>query len=250
LGQCFNQKKRTVNFLIGQLLCSGVTQRRTARIAAVNRKTVERKLLILARQARKERLEYLQFLQSQPQRLTALEFDEMESFERSKYLPLSLPLVVVPETRKILGIAVASMPGKGLLAEFSRKKYGRRKDERAAIASQLLAEIKSACAPKLTIVTDQNPQYPRWLRAHFPDVKHQTTRGKRGRTVGQGELKKTLFDPLFSLNHTAAMLRANVSRLVRRTWATTKRPDRLHAHLELYIRYHNQCLTPGYPNAA
>jgi hypothetical protein len=30
---------------------------------------------------------------------------------------------------------------------------------------------------------------------------------------------------------------------VRRTWCTTQRPDRLEAHLEIYIRFHNAILT-------
>ena len=62
--------------------------------------------------------------------------------------------------------------------------------------------------------------------------------------MGQGELKKIGFDPLFDLNHTAAMIRANINRLFRRTWCTTKRADRLEAHLELYVQYHNRELIP------
>ena len=57
--------------------------------------------------------------------------------------------------------------------------------------------------------------------------------------VGQGELKKIGKDPLFSLNHTAAMLRANINRLFRRTWRTTKKPERLADHIALYVWYHN-----------
>jgi hypothetical protein len=60
--------------------------------------------------------------------------------------------------------------------------------------------------------------------------------------VGQGELKKVGRDPLFSLNHTCAMLRANLNRLFRRTWCTTKRIDRLEAHLWIYVRFHNEVL--------
>jgi hypothetical protein len=51
--------------------------------------------------------------------------------------------------------------------------------------------------------------------------------------VGQGELKRGGFDPLFSLNHTAAMFRDRLKRLSHRTWCTTKRPDRLQLLLDL-----------------
>ncbi|MCB0350947.1 MAG: transposase, partial [Bdellovibrionales bacterium] len=74
---------------------------------------------------------------------------------------------------------------------------------------------------------------------------HLTTPGQRGCVAGQGELKKVAFDPLFSINHTFAMCRANINRLLRRTWCTTKRPDRLVAHLDLYVNFHNRRLLPG-----
>jgi len=38
------------------------------------------------------------------------------------------------------------------------------------------------------------------------------------------------------------MLRANVNRLIRRTWCTTKRIDRLVDHLTIYADYHNRLL--------
>ena len=60
--------------------------------------------------------------------------------------------------------------------------------------------------------------------------------------MGQGELKKQGWDPIFNLNHTAAMFRANMSRLIRRTWCTTKKLSSLRDHLSLYTTYHNQTL--------
>ena len=60
--------------------------------------------------------------------------------------------------------------------------------------------------------------------------------------TGQGELKKLRFDPLFALNHTCAMLRANINRLFRRTWCTTKKKERLEQHLAVYMDFHNRIL--------
>ena len=171
--------------------------------------------------------------------MSELQFDELQTFERSKCLPLSVPLVVEPKTRLILGLGVASMPANGPLASISLKKYGARKDERAIVASQLFETLATVIDPKVTWISDENPAYPVWIKKHFPESSHQTHKGRRGAVVGQGELKKIGFDPLFSLNHTCAMLRANVSRLVRRTWATTKRADRLKEHLLVYMDYHN-----------
>ena len=240
----FRQKKRTLNSHILRLLASSVSQRRIARLLQINRKTVVRKFLHLACLAEQERKSELQLLIQAGQTFDRFQFDEMESFERSKCLPLSIPLIVIPGSRRVLSFGVASMPAKGLLASISRKKYGKRKDERAKVMGQVLSEISPLIGPKTEIRTDENPHYPGLLKRHLPQLKkHLTFKGRRGCVVGQGELKKIGRDPLFDLNHTAAMVRANVNRMVRRTWCTTKDPTRLKAHLEIYFQYHNTVLT-------
>lgn len=224
-------------------LCSSVSQRRIARLLGINLKTVARKLDFLAQQARKGHEAYLDQLRAQNSGIQAAQFDEMESFERSKCLPLSIPLLVEKDQRKILGFRVCAMPAKGPLAKISREKYGFRRDDRGTAIESLFTELNDVIAANAHLTTDQNPRYPTWIKHHFPEAKHIAVEGRRGCIVGQGELKKIGRDPLFALNHTAAMLRANVNRLVRKTWCTTKRPDRLEAHIWLYAQYHNEELT-------
>jgi hypothetical protein len=38
------------------------------------------------------------------------------------------------------------------------------------------------------------------------------------------------------------MLRANINRLFRRTWCTTKKKERLEQHLAVYLDFHNRIL--------
>ena len=73
--------------------------------------------------------------------------------------------------------------------------------------------------------------------------------GQKNAAKAEGELKKLRFDPLFSLNHTCAMLRANINRLFRRTWCTTKKKERLEQHLAVYMDFHNRVLLDGDPNS-
>ncbi len=131
------------------------------------------------------------------------------------------------------------MPANGLLAEISVKKYGKRADERTKGREILFTRIKDLIEETAEIRSDQNPHYPKVVKEYFPKATHVTYKGQRGAITGQGELKKVGFDPLFSLNHTCAKLRADINRLVRRTWCTTKKPERLQAHLNLYAIYHN-----------
>lgn len=83
------------------------------------------------------------------------------------------------------------------------------------------------------------------VKEFFPLFEHQRFKGRRGCVVGQGELKAGGYDPLFSLNHGFAMMRANINRLFRRTWNTTKRADMLGYHVAMYALYHNLVLIQG-----
>lgn len=216
--------------------------RRAAKLLNIHRITVARKLRFLASQARLTHSKWLRSIVSEGHHAVHVQFDEMETFEHTKLKPLSLPLVVTKE-RKILAFDVASMPAKGHLAARSVEKYGRRRDERKAKLHALLKGLNGIVLPTALIESDENPHYPRLIREAFPQSVHRTTKGRRGAITGQGELKKIHWDPLFSLNHTAAMLRANINRLFRRTWCTTKRAQCLKDHMALYVNYHNHLLT-------
>jgi len=171
-----------------------------------------------------------------------VEFDELETFEHTKCKPLSVPLAVESKTRRILGFEVCQMSAKGRLAKIALKKYGPRKDKRAEGRANLFKKLQPLVKPDAQFKSDQNPFYPADVRRHFPRAEHETFKGQRGSIVGQGELKKVRFDPLFSLNHTCAMFRANINRLIRRTWCTTKVPERLAIHIAIYANYHNSQL--------
>ena len=150
---------------------------------------------------------------------------------------------VVPKTRKILSFQVAQMPAKGLLAKRSQKKYGIRFDCRPKALSHFFSDLQPLLDRKSTFLSDSNPHYPSHVKAAFPHAKHRTVEGGRSSSIGQGELKRLKFDPLFALNHTFAMLRANIHRLFRKTWCTTKNPQALADHIAIYADYHNSVLT-------
>ena len=226
-----------------RLLVSGVSLRRSAKILKIHRTTVARKLRFLADQARLQHQQFLQGLKTLGTRFRQVQFDEMESFEHTKLKPLSIPLVVNSQ-RKILAFDVTSMPAKGPLAHKSLKKYGPRPDHRRKSLKKVLKSLKGIVYENALFQSDQNPNYPGVLKSVFPHARHTTFKGRQGCVTGQGELKKVTWDPLFSLNHTAAMLRANINRLFRRTWCTTKIPQGLLDHLALYLSFHNHVLTP------
>src|SRR6185312_9208963 len=216
----YRQKKRQLNHRFKLLYCSGVSQRRAAVILGVTRKTAVRKFRFLAQEATREHQEWLKQFKKRP--LSFLQWDDLETSEHTKCKPLSVALAVEPRTRKILGFQVSSMPAKGHLARIARRKYGMRIDDRNQGWDRLLSSLKPFVQANAHWRSDENPHYLRHLKRLYPEATHEQVKGKRGCITGQGELKKIGFDPLFSLNHTCAMLRANLNRLVRRTWCTTK----------------------------
>lgn len=220
--------------------------RETARVLKVNRKTVHRKLIFTGARAK----ELLETQNRQLGPVTAMQFDDMETFEHTKCKPISIALAVEEGTRRILGFEIARMPAKGLLAKVSVKKYGKRKDERPAARMRLFNRIRPFVMPGSLIKTDMSTFYPHDIKRVFKDCKHQEYKGRKSAVVGQGELKKIGFDPLFSLNHTAAMARYKISRLIRRTWNTTKKPEFLDLHFALMAVHHNQNLGLLPPSAA
>ena len=237
----YRSRMRHNRGLLRNCLCSGVSQRRAAKkFLKVSRGAVSRMFVAEAAVAEFE----LNRSNSQKTPSKIIQFDDMETFEHTKCKPLSISLAVEEGTRRILGVTVSRMAANGKLAARSRKKYGPRRDERSVGRKELFTKISPFVAPDAIIKTDENPYYRRDIKRFFPSSTHHAHLGKRGAITGQGELKKVVFDPIFSLNHTAAMFRANVNRLIRRTWCTTKRADRLYAHLVIYANYHNSELLP------
>jgi transposase-like protein len=220
---------------IFRTLCSGVSQRRCAENFGVKQKTIAQKLRRYAQWANLE--EAKSAAKHLPVEL--VQFDDMEAFEHTKCKPLSIAVAVDQPTRRILSIQVSQMPAKGLLAAPARKKYGRRDDLRPEGWARLFQELKPQVGAMVRFESDKNPHYPKALKKAFPQAEHKTHKGRRGCVVGQGELKRGGFDPLFSLNHTCGMIRDNLKTLTRRTWCTVKKISGLEALLAIYRWYHN-----------
>ena len=236
------ERKRHVNQRLMRLVDNGMSQRAIAIELAIHRTTVARKIIKLARYARLRALRRSARLFRDTTKIT---FDEMETFEHTKCKPLSIALVVDAKTRLIIAARVAKMPAKGPLAAISLKKYGKRADRRSQALQRVLSTAKRF-APNVSLVrSDECPRYPGLVKKSFPMTKHETFKGRRAALIGQGELKRGGFDPLFALNHSAAMYRDHLKRLSRKTWCTTKSPARLQDQVDLYAWHHNQTILRG-----
>lgn len=234
------QKKRRVNFPLLKLLCSGVSQRRAALLLRLNKNTVAKKFDYLAQKYAKKNQQWRAGLAHSS--VWHLQFDDLITIEHTKLKPLTVTAAVNADTRELLSIQVGRIPAFGLLAKKSRAKYGRRPNQHRECLRRLFREVRPLLGAEVRVQSDEHQLYPQILKTLPQRVSHVAHKGGRGAVTGQGELKKLHYDPLFCINHTYAMLRQNVNRLMRKTWCTTKLPEKLQQHCELYLWFHNHVL--------
>ena len=234
------QKKRHINHTLMVILSHRCSLSGAAQILKVNPKTVAKKLSFLGEVCRKR----LEKDRAQYSGIEHVQFDELQTIEHTKCKPLSVAVAVAKKERKILGFQVSKMPATGHLANISRKKYGKRPDERSKGMLQLFDGLSRLLRPTASFSSDECLFYNGALRRYFPQANYTQHKGKKSCVAGQGELKKAVFDPIFTVNHTFAMMRDGISRLTRRTWNTTKKIQGLIDHLNIYVWMHNTQKTP------
>lgn len=206
-------------------------------ILNVDKKTIERKLPILAKRCRRLNKSYLEKFKG---RIHNIQIDDLITKENSKLKPLSVTIAVDENRRTILALEVSKIPSFGIFSKLAVKKYGFRKDEHNEGLKRVFETIETVVSPEVVVKSDEHQRYPYFISTYFPKGKHLAFKSTRATIAGQGELRVKSFDPLFIVNHTCATLRANVNRLIRKTWCTTKDPARLQDHLDIFMFYYNQ----------
>jgi transposase-like protein len=237
MTETFRQKKRRINAPLLELLASGFSLRRAAKFLKVHPTTVERKLRFLSKKCARLNDRSLSKLKGQ---VFNVQFDDLITKENSKLKPLSVTVAVDEDRRRILGVEVSQIPAFGHLSKIAIKKYGPRQDQHLQGLDRLFEKISPFISSEAVVKSDMHHLYPGVLATYLPRAKHLQFKSERACVAGQGELKKVQFDPLFIVNHTCAMLRANVNRLIRKTWCTTKDPKRLKDHLNIFTYYYNE----------
>jgi len=140
----------------------------------------------------------------------------------------------------ILHAAVGTLPPRKPLSKANQKKLeayeaveGKRRSESRVKVKECF-EVLQGIVPTTGLVlvnTDQKHTYRALLKDAFGErLVHQRTHSREPRTY---------WNPLFVVNHTFAMLRDGLSRLVRRNWAASKQREKLEWHLWLYIAWRN-----------
>lgn len=237
----YRYRHRRLNPLIHKMLTNSGTLRGIGRIVGIHPDTVGRHLDVLAKFAREQLSKQCA---SAPRLATHVQMDDLITFEHTALKQVSVTLISDADRYRMLGACVSRIPTSGKIAQKAREKYGIRPDESIPNRRKLLRKVSSHIAPRALICTDQHVDYPPAIKTELPGRFHASFPSKRAAIVGQGEMKEGGFDPLFCINHHLASLRAFISRLVRRTWNTTKLCERLDRHIVLFMAHYNDCRRP------
>lgn len=235
LSNTYRQKKPFFNHSIYLGLCSATSLSRIAKNLNISYSTVYHRFLWLSILAKSAHESFLKDLKEVDQ----VYLDEMESIEHTKLKPLTIPMIV-NQKQQFLGVSVGRLAAKGHLAEFSRKKYGYRPSEGDQKMKELLSLVPENIKPQV-VHTDGKLSYEKMIQEKWPGVTHQihVRRSEKVKEEPHLKLHKKSFDPMFAINQRCAKLRADVNRLIRRSWCTTKRPENLLGHLMIYVCYNN-----------
>jgi hypothetical protein len=168
--------------------------------------------------------------------------DELETFETDRLVrPVTVPVLMQRKTLFIIYAEAAPLPPRGRLNVFRQLRkerddriFGPRKcGSRAAVKRTFEALYRATKKERfLEIVTDRKASYRKVIGELFADYpkNHIQESSKKRRNRG---------NVLFPINHTLAMMRDGVSRLVRRNWGAAKLRSRLTEHLWIWIVYRN-----------
>ena len=234
----YRQRKPQINGALLGHFVSKVTHRQAARLLRIDRKTVQQRLRLFGPALRALHEGFLARAVHHGGLFGVFSMDEMETFEHNRRLkPLTMPVLIHRTTRFIVHLEVGQLPARGGLKERDQAKkeaQGPRRSESSLMVRRCLEQLKQVHDPKelLQMVMDQKRTYKPEVRTLFGNRISAlvTESSKRARNTS---------NPLFAINHTLASLRDGVSRLVRRSWATTKRRAELRHHAWIYAAWKN-----------
>ena len=222
-------------------LASKTTLRKTARSLGVGRSHVVRRFARLAHHCHDFHAFQLARARERGGLGSSFQFDELETYEEHRKLkPLTVPVLIEETTGFIVSTEVATLPARGhrnaaeeaVKARYEAAEGVRRSGSVAAVASTVDALVAAAATSgPVHVTTDKKASYRSRLRRALGErLVHRRIDGRAQRGSSS---------PLFPINHTLARLRDLLSRLVRQTWAASKRRARLGEHLDVVVAFRN-----------
>ena len=237
----YRLKKPRLNHLLVGPFVSKVTHRQAARLLRCSRSTVAHRLELLGEHCERFHRWRLSRARTTPLRSSVFQLDELETFEHSRRLaPVTMPVLIERKSYFVLDLQTAALPSRGGLRRADRERrekrekvLGRRRSGSVKAVERCLATLGQLvpAGNPVRVQTDRKATYGAILKRRFPTgVVHE-----RHSSIARRDYRNALFP----INHTLAMMRDGISRLVRRTWAASKMKERLERHSWIWAVWRN-----------
>ena len=241
----YRLKKPRLNLSLVGPFISKVTHRQAARILGCSRGTVAHRLELLGEHCERFHRWRLSRARGELDPSSIFQLDELETFEHNRRLaPVTMPVLIERKSYFVVDLKPAALPARGGLRtkdrerkEAREKLRGRRRSGSVQAVAQCIRALSGVFSPLLPIriQTDRKETYPSILRRHLRcgvfHERHSST------------ARRDYANPLFPINHTLAMMRDGISRLVRRTWAASKLKEKLERHAWIWAVWRNYVRT-------
>lgn len=238
----YRWKKPRLHLRVFDLLISKVTMRQIARVHGVRRPTIERRLKRLGLVCKGFHATALAQAKNKGGLAGTFQLDELETYETDRRLaPVTMPVLIERHTYFVVHGESAPLPARGNLTTGMKRKKERREKllgkrrsgSRAAVRNTLeILKAHHCNTSGISLESDRKYSYrsefKRIAGGQFAAHVRISSKSVRDRS-----------NRLFPINHTLAMMRDNISRLVRRTWAASKKRQRLDLHFWLWACYRN-----------
>ena len=233
--------KPELHFALFDTFVSKVTQRQAARNALCTRKTIVHRLRLLSAHSRAFHGQVLARAKANGGLQGHFQFDELETFESSRVLcPVTMPVLIDLNSYFVVHVEVAPLPARGkprrkereVKPEIDAVGEKRRSGSRAAVKRCFEVLVEARAGLRGTYISsDCKTSYASVLKQVMPGTYYHAQHSSKAR--------RDRFNPLFPINHTLAMLRDGLSRLVRRSWGVSKRREWLEQHAWVWVAYRN-----------
>ncbi len=203
------------------LYCEGNTLRGMSRILGVSYNTVVAKFRFMAMQARTRHLKAIQ----EGEIVTKyVQFDEMVTFEGARKNKLGIELAIRPKTGQILSARVCEIPSS--VVYFRSGVPNKKVNDRKVKMANMLVEVGHCLNKEYSVLSFDGALENKQVASKIcPD------------SVQEVHVKDDA--GMWRLNQVCGKLRHRLSRLQRKTWATTKDRKYLQMHLDLFIACQN-----------
>ena len=218
----YRHKKQHLRDKIIILYCEGMSLRAISRALGITLKTVTK---YFVENSNVSRYKNLKRLEQGGIITTYVQFDELETFEHTKKRPLGVQVSIRAKTGQIISTKICKIPVKALSVSKNYTAYWNSKVNRETAITDMLLETKKTLSNKFSTVACDNAKQPVSIAKKIFN--------KENIQVYNSYSKNKRIDLTF------LKMRQDISRLRRRTLATTKKKENLQKHLDLYTDYHN-----------